>query len=255
MGFFQFFRPWGRFYSRWALVHSLGSVSLGTLFLFGLDRLSAASLLLFFYGISLTLLVVSGRYPLRLCNAMTATRWLLGLVAVGWIVVLEALSYPFGGAVRWGLLGLLALAEATDALDGYLARRRGPTSFGAKLDMETDSAFAFILSFVAVGYFNMPPWVLAIGLFHYVYFLLFRFTEEPERSVPAYKGFAKAVCAYLMIALLVSLAPPVSYQAKTLLNAVALGLLTLSFGWDLYLHLAPLGLVLPFGRYSKISNR
>ena len=240
MAFFDFFRPWGRFYFRWSFSQSLGSVVIGVLFLLGIDRLTTAAMLLFFYGVSLSLLVISGRYPLRLCNAITATRWFLGLSAVAWIVLLELQALPIAGGVRWALAGILAFAEATDALDGYLARKRGATSFGAKLDMETDSAFAFILSFVAVAYFGMPPWVLAIGLFHYVYFVLFRFTDEPERSVPAYKGFAKAVCAFLMIALIVSLAPPVSYGAKTLLNAVSLGLLTLSFAWDFYLRVAPL---------------
>lgn len=240
MAFFDFFRPWGRFYFRWSFAQSLGSVVIGAFFLLGADRLTTAAMLLFFYGISLSLLVISGRYPLRLCNAITATRWLLGLSAVAWILLLELRALPLEGGVRWALAGILAFAEATDALDGYLARKRGATSFGAKLDMETDSAFAFILSFIAVAYYGMPPWVMAIGLFHYVYFILFRFTDEPERSVPAYKGFAKAVCAFLMIALIVSLAPPVSHSAKTLLNAVSLGLLTLSFAWDFYLRVVPL---------------
>ncbi|MFP4430634.1 MAG: CDP-alcohol phosphatidyltransferase family protein [Spirochaetaceae bacterium] len=243
MVFLDFFRPWGRFYSRWALGQSAGTVAIGALFLLGVDRVTVATMLLFFYGVSLSLLVLSGRHPVRLCNVVTATRWLLGLSALAWIVGLELFSYSLAGNLRWAIAGLLALAEATDALDGYLARRRGPTSFGAKLDMETDSAFAFILSFVAVAYFGMPGWVLAIGLFHYGYFLLFRFTEEPERSVPAYKGFAKIVCAFLMIGLIVSLAPPISHTAKTTLNAVSLGLLILSFGWDLYLRVAPLQVV------------
>lgn len=240
MAFFDFFRPWGRFYSRWALGQSAGTVAIGGLFLLGVDRVTVAAMLLFYYGISLTLLVVSGRHPVRLCNAITATRWFLGLTAIAWIVGLELYSYSLDGTVRWAIAGLLALAEITDALDGHLARRRGPTSFGAKLDMETDSAFAFILSFIAVAYYGMPDWVLAIGLFHYGYFLLFRFTDEPERSVPAYKGFAKMVCAFLMVGLIVSLAPAISHTAKTTLNAVSLGLLTLSFGWDYYLRVAPL---------------
>ncbi len=240
MAFMDFFRPWGRFYSRWALAQSGGTVVIGGLFLLGVDRLTTATILLFFYGISLSLLLVSGRHPVRLCNAITATRWLLGLAAIAWILGLELLSLPRSGAFRWGIAGLLTAAEATDALDGHLARKRGPTSFGAKLDMETDSAFAFILSFLAVAYFGMPSWVLAIGLFHYGYFLLFRFTDEPERSAPVYKGFAKSVCAFLMIGLIVSVAPRISYSTKTALNAVSLVLLTLSFGWDLYLRVVPL---------------
>jgi phosphatidylglycerophosphate synthase len=240
MAFLDFFRPWGRFYSRWAFAQAAGTVVIGGLFLAGLDRLTTATIVLFFYGISLSLLLVSGRRPVRLCNAITATRWILGLTAIAWIAGLELLSVPLSGPFRWAIAGLLAAAETTDALDGYLARKRGPTSFGAKLDMETDSAFAFILSFVAVAYFGMPTWVLAIGLFHYGYFLLFRFTDEPQRSVPAYRGFAKTVCAFLMLGLIVSLAPPISYDTKTALNAVSLGLLTLSFGWDLYLRVAPL---------------
>lgn len=69
--------------------------------------------------------------PRNLPNAFTATR--LALVPV--LVALAALGQP--GA----FVGVLALAFATDAIDGFLARRfRLESPLGAKLDSHADLA-------------------------------------------------------------------------------------------------------------------
>jgi cardiolipin synthase len=75
------------------------------------------------------------------------------------------------GMVLWGtdagmLLALLigAVLGATDAVDGYMARRDGPTVLGGLLDPAADKLFvaAFVLPFAAMGW--CPPWVAA-GVF------------------------------------------------------------------------------------------
>lgn len=75
------------------------------------------------------------------------------------------------GLVLWGtdaglLLALLigAVLGATDAIDGYMARRDGPTVLGGLLDPAADKLFvaAFILPLTAMGW--CPPWVAA-GVF------------------------------------------------------------------------------------------
>lgn len=75
------------------------------------------------------------------------------------------------GLVMYGtdaglLLALVigAVLGATDAIDGYMARRDGPTVLGGLLDPAADKLFvaAFVLPLTAMGW--CPPWVAA-GVF------------------------------------------------------------------------------------------
>ncbi len=75
------------------------------------------------------------------------------------------------GLVLWGsnagmLLALVigAVLGATDAVDGYMARRDGPTVLGGLLDPAADKLIvaAFVLPLTAMGW--CPPWVAA-GIF------------------------------------------------------------------------------------------
>ena len=65
---------------------------------------------------------------MTLPNALTAARALLVIPVIGLIAI---------GDVSFALLVFVA-AAATDALDGPLARRRGPTALGASLDPLAD---------------------------------------------------------------------------------------------------------------------
>jgi hypothetical protein len=85
-------------------------------------------------------------YPhptLGLCNVVTLGR----LVIVG---VLTA-ALVAGGGAPGAVFALAALALALDGVDGWLARRHGRVSgFGARFDMEVDSAFALVLALHAL---------------------------------------------------------------------------------------------------------
>lgn len=73
------------------------------------------------------------------------------------------------GLVLWGhpagLIAALFIGTAigaTDALDGYLARRDGPTTLGALLDPTADKLFMAAM-LLAIGYREgyCPPWIIA----------------------------------------------------------------------------------------------
>lgn len=74
------------------------------------------------------------------------------------------------GMAAW-LPGLIyAAAAATDALDGYLARRRGQSShLGRRLDVEVDGLGVLVATTLAVRYEQLPEWYLTTGLAYYAY--------------------------------------------------------------------------------------
>ena len=54
---------------------------------------------------------------------------------------------------------LTAVAGASDAVDGWIARRRGVASpFGARFDMELDALFVAVLSWAALDAGRAGPW-------------------------------------------------------------------------------------------------
>ena len=95
-------------------------------------------------------------------NAVTTVRLavILGLLAGG--------LWPF----PW-TLALLALAVILlDGVDGWAARRFGTQGeFGARYDVAVDSVFVLALSVILLARDTLGPWVLAAGLWHYVYVL------------------------------------------------------------------------------------
>ncbi len=86
--------------------------------------------------------LLSATYPhavLGLCNVVT----------LGRLVLVSALVTPlfFDGASAWLVVGLSAVVLALDGVDGWLARRSNLVSgFGARFDVEVNSAFALILT-------------------------------------------------------------------------------------------------------------
>jgi len=108
---------------------------------------------------------------------------------------------------RWMLVATGAFALALDGLDGWLARRHGHASaFGARFDMEVDSAFMLALSVLAARFGEAGPWVLALGLPRYLFvaagwrypFLAAALPHSERRRI---------ACVVQGIALLAALAP------------------------------------------------
>jgi len=104
-------------------------------------------------------------YPhdrLGLCNMVTMTRGAGIAVLAGLVVTPSALvSLPWMG---WLLVAVASLTLALDGVDGWAARRSGLGSrFGARLDVETDVAFAIVLALLAWQADKVGVWFLALG--------------------------------------------------------------------------------------------
>lgn len=88
-----------------------------------------------------------------MANLVTLSRFLL---------VLAVIVLAYGPPTPWRLLAvpLLALAFITDAIDGYVARKRGEASvFGAMLDIAVDRIVEISLWVVLADLDLVPVWV------------------------------------------------------------------------------------------------
>ena len=190
---------------------------------------SALTLVLCGYvaGAVLALGLIRRGYPhesLGLCNIVTLARLALAAALLAPLVV---------DAAPWTLFAVALLALALDGLDGWLARRENRVSaFGARFDMEVDSALALILALNAWAAGTTGPVVLLIGLPRYV-FAAAAWTL-PWLDRPAPERFSrKAVCVLQLGTLIVLQLPFVSTDlANPVVAVVALALLW-SFGRDI----------------------
>ncbi|WBB99994.1 MULTISPECIES: CDP-alcohol phosphatidyltransferase family protein [unclassified Solwaraspora] len=150
---------------------------------------------------------------------------------VGAVTALVADS--FVGPVPVALLvTLAAVALLLDGVDGQVARRTGTCSrLGARFDMETDSALVLVLSvFVAA---SVGWWVLAIGVFRYVFGAAARLL--PWLRAPLPPRFSRKTVAATQGAVLVLAAAGIASPALvTALVAGVLAALLWSFGRDVH---------------------
>ena len=184
--------------------------------------------------LSFTVLFVSERENrFNLPNLLTLSRIIAGLIV--FIYVTTVPNRALGENREGGYLVFLLLAgiELTDFLDGFVARRIGATSFGARLDMEADAYFMYLLAYIAHFQAGLGSWILAIGSLRYIFaFPSYFLPDSVETQSVLFKFFAKSVCALSVIALVSVTAPFLSYAAKAWLNIVSLALLVTSFLWE-----------------------
>ncbi|WP_242886390.1 CDP-alcohol phosphatidyltransferase family protein [Actinomadura litoris] len=132
-----------------------------------------------------------------------------------------------GGGVA-ALVALSALALVLDGVDGRVARRTGTASaLGARFDMEVDAFLILVLS-VRVAE-SAGVWALAIGAMRYAFGAAALALPWLRAALPPSPA-RKAVAALQGVALVVAAAGVVPHAE--VLVAVALGLLTWSFGRD-----------------------
>ncbi|HEY0448673.1 CDP-alcohol phosphatidyltransferase family protein [Actinophytocola sp.] len=133
------------------------------------------------------------------------------------------------------LVVLAAVALATDAVDGRVARRTGTVSaFGARFDMEVDAFLILVLSAYLAT--TLGPWVLAIGLMRYAFVAAGRVLPWLRADLP-HSMIRKTVAAAQGIVLTVAAADLLPHVASVVLTGLALAALTWSFGYDLgWLH-------------------
>lgn len=161
------------------------------------------------------------------CNVVTTARLMLTSVLVA------ALSA--GTSPDWGVFGVALVAFALDGADGWLARREGYVSaFGARFDVEVDSALALILALLAIQGGSVGIAVLVLGLPRYV-FLGAQYIW-PWLNGPLPERFSrKVVCVLQISVLLLVMAPIVSASVASVAVAIAALALLWSFWLDIRL--------------------
>jgi len=90
-------------------------------------------------------------------NQVTMARIFLLPVPVYMLIYGETLQW-------WFAFGIFVLLGATDFVDGWMARKEGPTRLGSLIDPVADKIFiaAIMLSLVAIGVFE--PWIISVLL-------------------------------------------------------------------------------------------
>jgi phosphatidylglycerophosphate synthase len=150
---------------------------------------------------------------------------------VGAVAALTADAFVRTAAVP-ALVTLCVVALVLDALDGWVARRTGTVSpLGARFDGEVDAFLILVLSVYVSR--SMGPWVLAIGAARYVFLVAGWLLPWMRAALPP-RYWRKTVAAIQGITLTVAAADVLPRPGIEVALVVALGLLTESFGRDVW---------------------
>lgn len=163
---------------------------------------------------------------------VTLTRaTLIGGVAA---LIADSFGRPIAAPV---LVALTAVALVLDAVDGGLARRTATASaLGARFDMEVDAFLILLLSVYVAR--SAGAWVLAIGVARYA-FVVAGWLVPWLRGSPPPRYWCKVVAATQGVVLTLAAADILPLSVTDAALAVSLGLLTESFGrevWWLWGH-------------------
>jgi phosphatidylglycerophosphate synthase len=160
-----------------------------------------------------------------LANGVTLSR-----LELAGLVILAPLAEP--GPAPWIAIGLASTAMALDTVDGWAARRfREVSSFGARFDMEADTALLAALASLSWLFGTAGAWVLAAPLFRPAFVLTARIWPWLLRPLPP-SPRRKLCCGVPLALLICGLAPFVPHALSTFLAAAAVGLLAFSFAAD-----------------------
>ncbi len=186
---------------------------------------SMASLLILCWGIVFFpsfYLVGQKKRPFPVADIVTGFRVIFG-------ILFFVASWRFSLTPAVALILVLVL-EIADGLDGWIARRTGPTDFGGVWDMETDAYIILLLSVSAHWSAGLPAWVLIPGVIRYVFYFPFLFLKSPGAKFPAsLSWYSKTVCVGTVFCLASAwYLPPASGVAI----AVAAILISVSFLWE-----------------------
>ena len=156
---------------------------------------------------------------------------LIRAVLAGGCATLVVLALVASAPTRsWVLVGFAAIALLLDAIDGWVARRTGTANtHGARLDMETDSAFVMILSIPVA--LTVGPWALMIGAMRYLFWAAAVWRPALRQEL-TFSQFRRVTAGIQGVALVFALVPIVPSQVAAVTTALALALLVVSFGKD-----------------------
>ena len=150
---------------------------------------------------------------------------------VGAVAALMAAAFVRPAAVQT-LVTLSVVALVLDAVDGWVARRTGTASpLGARFDGEVDALLILVLSVYVSNLIG--PWVLAIGAARYLFLVAGWLLPWMRVQLPP-RYWRKAVAAIQGITLTVAAADLLPRRGTEAALVVALGLLTESFGRDVW---------------------
>ncbi|MDE3012906.1 MAG: CDP-alcohol phosphatidyltransferase family protein [Gemmatimonadota bacterium] len=168
-------------------------------------------------------------------NRVTLLRTIGTLSLAGLVMHADTL----GTTGRWWIVGLGTVIMLLDGVDGWVARRtRTTTGFGALFDMETDAFLMLVLSCLVWTEARAGAWVLLIGAMRYLFVAAsFVLPALREELFPSFRR--KLVCVIQGIALLVALGPIIPGPVAVAVAALALAMLTWSFGIDTVWLLRP----------------
>ncbi len=188
----------------------------------------AAALVVYAAGVGTAAASLRRAYPharLGLCNGVTLSR----------LVLVAALVAPLATGLvdPWPVLVLASVALSLDGIDGWLARRDGLASaFGARFDMEVDSALALVLALLALISGGAGPLVLVLGLPRYLFAAAGTVLPWLDRPLP--DRYSRKVISVVQMATLILLQVPiVADRATAPLVAIAAAGLVWSFGRDI----------------------
>lgn len=138
------------------------------------------------------------------------------------------------GPPSWPMSAIASAALLLDALDGRVARRFCCASrFGARFDIEADTAFLFTVALLLLLAGRAGPWVLAAGLMRPLFLLAGRLHPPLARELPPSER-RRLVCGLAACLLTLALLPPLSPAAAAFLAATATLALAGSFARDLH---------------------
>lgn len=167
-------------------------------------------------------------YPhdhLGLCNAITLARLALTMALVA--------SLLAGGGASWAVFAVAVIALVLDGFDGWLARRQGLVSdFGARFDMEVDSALALVLAVSAALASGAGTLAILLGLPRYLFAIAAWRLTWMRRELPERQS-RKVVCVLQLGALIALQAPILPAPLAMALVPLVAAALAWSFALDL----------------------
>ena len=181
----------------------------------------------YFFGSVLIVTLLRRGFPHRglgLGNQITLGRF---------IAVSALFSALFASVNPWLVIVVAVLALVADGFDGFFARKTGGVSdFGARLDMEVDSALALVLAINLWASGIVGPAVLLLAIPRYLF--VFAAVLLPWMNMPLPYSLARRVISVVQIASLIGLHAP--FLPEFLITPVAWAVaafLLWSFGRDI----------------------
>jgi phosphatidylglycerophosphate synthase len=160
-------------------------------------------------------------------NHMTLIR--AGLVAL----VAGLIGEPAVAPVAAVAVGVAAVVEILDGVDGWLARRDGLASaFCARFDMEVDALLIMVLAILAWQHGKAGAWVLLSGLLRYGFVVAGWLAPWIARPLPPSRR-RQAICVVQIAALGAVVSPLMTASVAAPVAASALAVLTASFLMDI----------------------